>query len=170
MALLTEYTTNDYWWRQFNTSGGQTFVADIFNAKINLGQSGPFDLYQSPILKNYGDTTTFIDMPPTAARRHLMSAVPLEKAVMTIRQNSLYENVYSIVAHCWVDFDRRFEMAHTSARQRRCAARQLTNAGVYMETMLRNVDSDDLTLSAYGIQINQTILAPLMVLPGGPEW
>ncbi|RHY33469.1 hypothetical protein DYB32_001621 [Aphanomyces invadans] len=169
-ALLAEYTTNDYWWRQFNTTGGQTFIADLFNDMITLRQLGAFDLYDVARLSAYDDRVTFIDMPATAARRLVMTAIPLEKALATIRQNSLYENAYSIVAHCWVDFDRRFEMAHTAARQRRCASRRLDNAGVYLEVVLRNVDYDDLTLSSYGIQVHQTILAPIHAMPGGPAW
>ncbi|KAG9400074.1 hypothetical protein AC1031_010990 [Aphanomyces cochlioides] len=61
-------------------------------------------------------------------------------------------------------------MAHTAQRQLRCAVNRKEKAAVYLETLLRNVNSKDLTQSSFGIQINQTIFMPLMLLDNGPEW
>ncbi|RQM25968.1 hypothetical protein B5M09_000805 [Aphanomyces astaci] len=41
--------------------------------------------------------------------------------------------------YCWVDFDKTFEMAHTAARQARCASMYHANAAVHYEAMLRNI-------------------------------
>ncbi|OQR82106.1 hypothetical protein THRCLA_11127 [Thraustotheca clavata] len=44
--------------------------------------------------------------------------------------------------YCWVDFDRRWEMAHTFKRQKRCYQRYQTNGAVYLEAIMRNVAWD----------------------------
>ncbi|KAG9406931.1 hypothetical protein AC1031_003256 [Aphanomyces cochlioides] len=67
-------------------------------------------------------------MRPTSARKIVLGSIPLNKAVTTIRANSLYENIFTIIPYCWVDFNHRFEMAHTAKRQQRCALRQYDSA------------------------------------------
>ncbi|CAK4635308.1 unnamed protein product, partial [Aphanomyces euteiches] len=87
VLLISEYTTNDHWWREFNTTGGHTFVADVFNTRINMGQLDDFDLFASSLPKDYSTPNTFIDMRPTSVRKILLSSIPLEKVVTTIRTN-----------------------------------------------------------------------------------
>ncbi|CAK4104350.1 unnamed protein product [Aphanomyces euteiches] len=120
--------------------------------------------------KNYSGSKTSIDLRPVITRRLLLSPIPLDVAVKTIRANTLYENIYTVVPYCWVDLKRRFEIAHTVQRQRRCESNKQENAAVYLETLLRNVETKDLTQSSFGIQLNQTILTPLLLLNEGPEW
>ncbi|KAH9134713.1 hypothetical protein AeRB84_019590 [Aphanomyces euteiches] len=170
VTLLAEYTTNDHWWRGLNTTGGQTFLADVFNTKLTSYQFGEFDLAAEFIPKDYSTPATFIDVRPTEARRLMLAPIPLDVAITTIRANSLYENIFTISGHCWVDFDRRFEMAHTAKRQLRCALRQNDNAAVYLEALLRNVITVDLTQSAYGLQMNQIILTAVATTPEGSIW
>ncbi|RHY64487.1 hypothetical protein DYB30_001979 [Aphanomyces astaci] len=174
LTVLVEYVANDFWWREFNTTGGQTYVADVFNAKLILGRSDrqSVDLLDASaaMLYDYSATNTFVHIRPVAARRWLLDALPLDVAVTTIRKNSLYENVFTIVPHCWVDFDRRFDMAHTVKRQQRCKQRQGTNAAVYLESLLRNVDASDLLLSSFGQTLYATILTPLGNMTGGAAW
>ncbi|KAH9108913.1 hypothetical protein AeMF1_015956 [Aphanomyces euteiches] len=170
LLVLSEYTTNDHLWRGFNNTGGQTFLADVINTRLLLGQFGPFDIYDSFIAKDYSTSGSTIDMRPIAARQIMLAATSLESAISALRANSLYEHIFTIVGHCWVDFSRRFEMAHTAKRQLRCASRQIDNAAVYLETLLRNVDPLDLTQSAYGVQINQIVLTAVATTTGGSAW
>ncbi|KAG9406929.1 hypothetical protein AC1031_003254 [Aphanomyces cochlioides] len=169
VVLLSEYTTNDHWWREFNTTGSHTFLADVFNSKLNLRQHGDFDLFDSSLPKDYS-ASTFIDMHPTATRQILLGLISSEQAVSTIRANSLYESVFTVIAYCWVDFNHRFELAHTAKRQQRCVKHQYTNAAVHLEAVLRNVDPIDLAQSSYGVQINQTILSAVVQTPEGSAW
>ncbi|KAH9056181.1 hypothetical protein Ae201684P_021918 [Aphanomyces euteiches] len=170
VLLISEYTTNDHWWREFNTTGGHTFVADVFNTRINMGQLGDFDLFASSLPKDYSTPNTFIDMRPTSVRKILLSSIPLEKVVTTIRTNGLYENIFTIIPYCWVDFSHRFEMAHTAKRQLRCALRQYDNAAVHLETLARNVDPTDWAQSSYGVQINQIIFSAVVQTTEGSAW
>ncbi|KAF0730430.1 hypothetical protein Ae201684P_021757 [Aphanomyces euteiches] len=169
VVLLSEYTSNDHWWREFNTTGSHTFLADVFNSKLNQRQHGDFDLFDSSLPKDYS-ASTFIDMRPTATRQILLGLISFEQAVSTIRANSLYESVFTVIAYCWVDFNHRFELAHTAKRQQRCVKHQYTNAAVHLEAVLRNVGPIDLAQSSYGVQINQTILSAVVQTPEGSAW
>ncbi|KAF0734813.1 hypothetical protein Ae201684P_005477 [Aphanomyces euteiches] len=77
--------------------------------------------------------------------------------------------MHTVVPYFWVDFDRRFEIAHTAQRHLRCAVHRKEKAAVDLETLLRNVNSKDLTQSSFGIQTNPTIFMPLMLLDSGPD-
>ncbi|KAG9397900.1 hypothetical protein AC1031_016489 [Aphanomyces cochlioides] len=158
------------------TSGGansiQTFLSDLFNARLILNQTGDFSLFDdtSSQLQDYSSSNTFIDIRPTATRRIMLASIPLEAVITTMRKNSLFEIIYTFTSYCWVDFDRRFEVAHTAKRQKRCGQQYADNAAVYLEALLRNVDTTDLTSSSIGIQINQTILAFLLPDVIGRKW
>ncbi|KAF0708758.1 hypothetical protein As57867_006209, partial [Aphanomyces stellatus] len=176
LTILIESLTNDFWWRQFNTTGGQTFLADVFNAHL-IGGSFPntevLDLFghSAANLKDYSASTTFIDMREPTARQWLLHPIPLDLAVTTLRANSLYENIYTVTPYCWVDLGRQFDMAHTAARQQRCGnPGRRNNAAVVFETLLRNIVTSDLTSTAFGIGINQTVLMPVLTLPNGQDW
>ncbi|CAK4076166.1 unnamed protein product [Aphanomyces euteiches] len=95
VIILTEYTTNDHFWRNFNTTGGYTFLADVVNAKLRLGEHSDLDIFAPAILKDYSVPTTFIDVRLTATRRALTQPVPLETAITTYRTNTLYETSLS---------------------------------------------------------------------------
>ncbi|KAF0692706.1 Aste57867_16217 [Aphanomyces stellatus] len=45
----------------------------------------------------------------------------------------------AVTHFCWLDFDRRFHVAHTAARQTRCSALDGDNGAVNWEALLRNV-------------------------------
>ncbi|KAF0704196.1 hypothetical protein As57867_007385, partial [Aphanomyces stellatus] len=109
-------------------------------------------------------------MREPAARQIMLQPLPLDVAVTTLRANTLYENMYSIIPYCWVDLGRAYEMAHTAIRQQRCLKSQTANAAMYLEVLLRNVVTADLTQSNFGNQLNQTILTPLRSLPHGEAW
>ncbi|KAF0714660.1 Aste57867_3765 [Aphanomyces stellatus] len=42
--------------------------------------------------------------------------------------------------YCFVDFNRRWELANSATRLRRCQQHMTTNGAVYLESMLRNID------------------------------
>ncbi|CAK4079679.1 unnamed protein product [Aphanomyces euteiches] len=168
--ILTEYTTNDHFWRNYNVTGANTFLADVINAKLRLGEVGDLDIFAPASLKDYSLPTTVIDVRMSMTRRAMTQPFSLEVAVMSYRANTLFENVLIMMAYCWVDFGHQFEMAHTAKRQLRCAKSYYDNAAVHLESLLRNVNHIDLAESSYGVQINQTILSAVTTIPGGSAW
>ncbi|KAF0739803.1 hypothetical protein Ae201684_004689 [Aphanomyces euteiches] len=168
--ILTEYTTNDHFWRNFNSTGGYTFLADVVNTKLRLGELGEFDIFSQAILKDYSLPKTYTDIRLSATRRALTHSVSFEMAVAAYRANTMFENANTMAPYCWVDFGHQYEMAHTAKRQLRCAKKLFDNAAAHMESLLRNTRLSDLMQSVYGIQINQTILTAVLTLPGGTTW
>ncbi|KAF0698990.1 Aste57867_10412 [Aphanomyces stellatus] len=151
LALLLPSVANDLWWPNFNSTGLQTFVADVFNARLQLDQTGPFPLLDDAgtiVQKDYATATTFIDIPPTSARLVLLANLSFDVVVVAMRQTSLDVNLQMFASYCWADYSRRFEVAHTSGQQRRCDQHEQTNAAAYFESLVRNIDVTDLFGSA----------------------
>ncbi|RHY08077.1 hypothetical protein DYB38_003056 [Aphanomyces astaci] len=178
LTILAHSAANDFWWRHFNTTGDQTYLADVFNSRALfqttsssfMSPAEPLDLVGEAMLKDYSGANTFVDTRPTSVRRWMLNALPLDVAVTTLRKNSLFESFYTVIPYCWVDFTRRFELAHTAGRQRRCDREYQTNAAVHLESLLRNVQTVDLLQSSVGSKFNQSIFASLYTLVGGADW
>ncbi|KAF0693405.1 Aste57867_15638 [Aphanomyces stellatus] len=172
LTFLSKNATNDFWWQQFNTTGAQTYLIDFVNARLILGLSGPVDMFDPgvAILKDYSGATTVADTRRSAARRLILDNVPLNKAIQTIRANTLANNIYTLTEYCWVDLGRQFDMAHTAARQTRCNAHFSQNGAVYLETMFRNVATSELIQSQFATTLNQTIFQGVATFPNGGLW
>ncbi|KAF0692202.1 hypothetical protein As57867_016639, partial [Aphanomyces stellatus] len=50
--ILTPSVANDHWWPHFNTTGAQTFLGDLYNAKLATGTK-TLDLFSSVVVKDY---------------------------------------------------------------------------------------------------------------------
>ncbi|KAG9397889.1 hypothetical protein AC1031_016479 [Aphanomyces cochlioides] len=172
LTILSDSVNNDFWWRQFNTTGGQTFLSDLIVSRLILGQSGAFSLFNesATVAKDYSQANVNVDLRPTAARRLMLAPFSLETAIKTIRKNSLYENIHTIIAYCWVDFGRQFELAHTAQRQHRCANNKVDNAAVYLDSLLRNIHPNELTETSFGVNIYKTVVQHVLLLPNGQHW
>ncbi|KAG9398703.1 hypothetical protein AC1031_014488 [Aphanomyces cochlioides] len=70
--------------------------------------------------------------------------------------------------YCWVDFHRRWELAHTAKRQERCLARDSQNAAVYLEALLRN--SLDWTSSQFYQPLRTIIFNDVNDTAAGHAW
>ncbi|CAK4773087.1 unnamed protein product [Aphanomyces euteiches] len=167
--LIHPHLQNDLWWPQFNTTGTQTFISDIFNAKLIVGvASGPFSIVGATRDKKYAGESPFIDVRRTAARRLLLQPFPPETAITLLRQNSFQSNLLLNTPHCWLDLDRRWELAHTAKRQARCLIHDRENAAVYLEAILRN--SHDWTTSQHYTSLEAVIFNTITTTPAGNEW
>ncbi|RHY27421.1 hypothetical protein DYB32_006788 [Aphanomyces invadans] len=173
LVLLAPHASNDHWWRRFNVSGTQTFVADVFNAQLHVGHAtGPVDLLSLTSTKAYDMATTFVDVRRSTARQYLLSPIAFSAAIDTIRRNGVAENLRVPTQYCWADLGRRFEMAHTAGRQRRCAASdKWTNAALVLASVLRNIDVRVLLASEYAAMLDHTVLHGIAGLStAGQEW
>ncbi|KAF0682437.1 Aste57867_25450 [Aphanomyces stellatus] len=145
MTILHAYVQNDYFWTNFNASGAQTFVSDVFNSQLWNTTSGARDLSLFSIdvatEKDYSQPQTIFTIQATDARRIIMEQLNiLPVAIMGLRNQTIIQSAESLTCYCWLDFRREWEVAHTAARQARCRTRYANNGAVYMESMLRNVD------------------------------
>ncbi|CAK4187628.1 unnamed protein product, partial [Aphanomyces euteiches] len=168
LFVLFPTTRNDHWWPGFNTSGTQTFLSDVFNAKLIAGESGEFSLLDLSREKDYSVPTTFIDMRRVSARRLLLLPIPLETAIQVLRRNTFQTNIRTTTPYCWADLDLRWQLAHTAKRQERCLAHDSQNAAVYLETMLRN--SYNWLSSQYYLPMRTVIFDDINATVAGQAW
>ncbi|KAF0684062.1 Aste57867_23983 [Aphanomyces stellatus] len=157
VALLLPSLANDMWWPRFNASGTHVFLGDVVNFRVGLTPStAHIDAVTLSLIdpsmafvQSYGLPTTTIELTPVYARRLVLQATTdLEDIVRALHagldddSNDNDPWVFQLpVQYCYVDFDQRFELARSSRRQARCAASYRSNAAVYLEPILRNVDA-----------------------------
>ncbi|KAH9112992.1 hypothetical protein AeMF1_012750 [Aphanomyces euteiches] len=171
MNILHSYVQNDYFWTHFNTSGTQSFLADVFNAQLwNTSKDLPLFSIDVAIEKDYSTPDTTITIIPTDSRRIIMEQLSnLPYAIVGLRSQTPDQTMRLLICFCWLDFDRQWEVAHTVNRQKRCRDRYIDNGAVYMEATLRNTDWasyyqrwGSLFDIAYGSAIRES--------PGGAAW
>ncbi|KAH9087901.1 hypothetical protein LEN26_019775 [Aphanomyces euteiches] len=168
LYTLEPIIRNDHWWPGFNTSGTQTFISDVFNAKLIAGEAGDFTLLGITREKDYSAVPTFIDMRRAAGRRLLLAPIPPATAIQVLRRNVFSTNIHTMTPYCWVDFQRRWELAHTAKRQERCLARDSQNAAVYLEALLRN--SLNWTSSQFYQPLRTIIFNDVNATAAGQAW
>ncbi|EQC36856.1 hypothetical protein SDRG_05686 [Saprolegnia diclina VS20] len=141
LVLLAPYFANDLWWAAFDAPVHQAYLVDVANTLLATTHgSSALDL-QAPramVHKVYaGDAST--DVWPSYARHVLLNELTsIEYAVPQLRQLSASWSMRIAVQHCWVDFEQKFQVAHTTRRQQRCATHFSSDGGVYFESILRN--------------------------------
>ncbi|KAF0712588.1 Aste57867_4775 [Aphanomyces stellatus] len=174
MTILGAYVQNDYFWTDFNASGTQTFVADVFNRQLWNTTRGARDLNLFSIdaasEKDYSKSDTLIIIQSTDARRIAMEQLDkLQVAIAGLRSQTTAQSARTMTSFCWLDFGREWQVAHTTARQARCDDRYASNGVVYMESMLRNTDW--MAWSAvWGVQFQIAFGSAIDESAGGPLW
>ncbi|CAK4694215.1 unnamed protein product [Aphanomyces euteiches] len=143
--------SNDIWWPHYNLSAYQAFIIDAANDILATRSTGQWDILSSSISKDYSSPTSSTDVNPSYVRQLLFHELTtIEYAVANLRSLSADQSLGVFTQYCWVDFNQRFEMAHTTLRQTRCRQRYMANAATYMESVLRNQNWNEFTL-AYGV-------------------
>ncbi|KDO15885.1 hypothetical protein SPRG_18579, partial [Saprolegnia parasitica CBS 223.65] len=143
LSLLSPSLANDLWWAGYSPARHEAFLIDVINAQLMLTRASALNVYaaDATVNKVYASATaSSTTIPPTYARRIVFSELTsIEYAVPQLRLLSARWSMRMCVQHCWVDFNKTFQVAHTELRQRRCEESYATNAAVYMEATLRNV-------------------------------
>ncbi|OQR86107.1 hypothetical protein ACHHYP_10987 [Achlya hypogyna] len=141
VSMLSPSFANDLWWAGFNLSGHEAFLIDLVNSVLATTAATSLNVYaaEAVVTKSYVSAISYTNVAPTYARNVIFNELTtIEYAVPNLRRLSASWSMRMNVQHCWVDFNRDFEVAHTLARQARCLANFKLNAAVYMEAVLRN--------------------------------
>ncbi|RHY30078.1 hypothetical protein DYB32_004644 [Aphanomyces invadans] len=171
--LFQRSATNDYYWPGFNTSGIQTYLADLYNRELSVVVQTATELpLDTAIFKDYSATNTVIDLNPSRARGLLLSPLPLPDVIASLRKAEFSANLVVHSPFCWVDFGRSFELAQTAARQRRCNSdrAKVTNAARYLDSILRNTPCTLARQSMFYPFLNATIFSAIAMSPPGQVW
>ncbi|KAF0692608.1 Aste57867_16311 [Aphanomyces stellatus] len=168
MVVLEPFVANDYWWPQFNTSGTQTFLGDLYNTKLATSSTTLSEDRRrgalgrrAPRLRSH---CLHVGSRVVGGRIHGHGAGALALAASLGHgcsrapcQRILRLGTLPLV--CWLDLGRRYEMGHTDAHQARCRATREANAAMYLEPMLRNLAPHDLITSTYWPEFHAGVLA-----------
>ncbi|RHY08682.1 hypothetical protein DYB36_011521 [Aphanomyces astaci] len=164
--------SNDVWWANYSSSRDQALVIDIFNAILPSQSSGALDIFSPratigrPYTAIIPSTAVYSTYPRQLVLTELTS---VEYAVQNLRSLDAPNSLWMGTQYCWVDFQKRFEIAHTKTRQTRCRDRYRSNGAVYMESMLRNQVWDDF-MSFYGAVFEIAVQDWLVQSEDGRRW
>ncbi|KAF0700800.1 Aste57867_8691 [Aphanomyces stellatus] len=144
IVLLGPAMTNNLYWPHYNTTGYQVFLIDLLNVKLQTAShddSVNLLSIDATMLKSYASSAVQPDFYNNYARRVLLSELnTLEKGIQGTRNTPKARMASPYAQYCWVDFNRRWDIAHTDARSQRCRQRYQDNAAIYLEFLVRNVD------------------------------
>ncbi|KDO22984.1 hypothetical protein SPRG_11831 [Saprolegnia parasitica CBS 223.65] len=173
LQLSSVNLANDLWWVSFNTTGMQTYLANWFNRYLWLTprlENAPLNLPMYADVNAYATNTTSVSIMDMLPRRlHFEVASDLPLAIHGLRATNPCFLPWIATQYCWVDFERRWAMANSAAREARCAAKYATNAAVYLEAPLRNTDWDGFE-TCWGDVFATGIAADLRQDLGGRLW
>ncbi|EQC27930.1 hypothetical protein SDRG_14350 [Saprolegnia diclina VS20] len=172
MWLLTPSFRNDLWWPYFNATGYQVLLIDVINDLLSTTTDLPalVDVASVAIHRDYtGAVLTPLAHPAYAMRLSTHDLASIAYVIPNLRNATATEALWLPTQYCYVDFGRRWELAHTEARQRRCAATMITNGAVYFEAVLRNQDWNAIALAA-GTGFAPAIERGLQASADGRTW
>ncbi|KDO31180.1 hypothetical protein SPRG_03798 [Saprolegnia parasitica CBS 223.65] len=173
--LVTPSLQNDLFWPQFAASTAQTYLLDVYRRHLTTTLANDalsFDLLDARegIVKVYGAPTTVGLIQSTYARSLALGAyASVEDAVVGFRSLDPSYTFSLMTLYCWADFDRRWALAHTAARQARCTAFLHANGAVYLESVLRNVAWAPWT-ALYGASFDAAVGDAISGAAGGEAW
>ncbi|KAH9121511.1 hypothetical protein LEN26_010626 [Aphanomyces euteiches] len=169
----------------FNTTGAHRFLATVLQLDQSKGRLDIEDpkyalvnLYNTP-------RRTILTFASQASRVKFSTLSLLEQSITGLRQMHGCSAPWIPTQYCWVDFKRNWVLANSLERQQRCEKQQLSNAAVYLEAILRNINHEqfmscwhdsfttaiatELSLSAAGkVWLQTTLRHPILSIQG--EW
>ncbi|KAH9124348.1 hypothetical protein LEN26_009724, partial [Aphanomyces euteiches] len=173
LGMVSRSMANDLWWNDFNASGVQSYLIDVYNEQLNIlgNQTKSLDLTSKNYGhgKDYSQASTRLELSPVYSRLlYVATAYDLAAFVPALRQ--IPGPHWVISQYCWVDLNRTWEVAHSVERQKRCYRRYADNGAVYYEPIVRLVDWNKWLHGYYGGAFNTTIGRAMMKTPEGQAW
>ncbi|OQR88175.1 hypothetical protein ACHHYP_07280 [Achlya hypogyna] len=147
LTMMHPYLENDFVWASFTSAHIDTVLANTFNLNLPLLPT-PLDLLDPSSSVAFADTPGVqMGYPRLIMYQELTT---LDAAVNGLRNLDVTSVNTMVSQYCWVDFKKRWAMAHTTNRQMRCRDQYSTNAAVYMEAVFRNIDYNAWVASTQG--------------------
>ncbi|KDO23030.1 hypothetical protein SPRG_11877 [Saprolegnia parasitica CBS 223.65] len=153
LRLLGPSFANDLWWAHYNISGHQAYLVDLVNQLLLTHDNGTVDPFAAAAVlpKTYLSPESSTHVFSSDIRAFTLGRLTsLEYAVPQLRDLGAYWALRMNTQHCWMDFNKTFQVAHTLGRQRRCERFYATNGAVFIEAMLRNQNIPDF-LALWGV-------------------
>ncbi|KAF0690115.1 Aste57867_18509 [Aphanomyces stellatus] len=174
LGTLEPASRNDMLWVDYTQNGTQALLVDLVNQLLATGvESLDVLAPRACTNKTYVESAATTHVFPAYARRLVLADLTsLATAVPNLRSLAGAASMNMPTQYCYVDLNRTFEVAHTEARQVRCAAQYRDNGAVYMETVLRNQVWDEFMHNFGGDGGLFTIVIEtwLQAVPTGQAW
>ncbi|OQR89305.1 hypothetical protein THRCLA_09802, partial [Thraustotheca clavata] len=136
---LYPYLNNDFIWAGYASANVFTSLNNLYNMQLTqFITTTELNIFEPLNTLSIHDKIGVSSAYPRYIMYNDLSS--LDAAVHGLRNIDIVDIVYMVTQYCWVDFDKRWAMAHTSMRQKRCWQRYQSNGAVYLETVLRNID------------------------------
>ncbi|OQR90413.1 hypothetical protein ACHHYP_05529, partial [Achlya hypogyna] len=172
LDIVSPGLSNDLFWPDFKPTTAHTYLLDVFSAHLAISGRAEFDLFdpREAIVKSYGQQTTTAHSKPAYPRAlALAEYTTVRDAIVGFRSLDAGYVFNLMTLYCWADFDKRWQVAHTAARQARCDHDFSTNGAVYLEPYLRNVLWSD-WYAAYGSSFESAVSDAIVSTKDGAEW
>ncbi|OQR80732.1 hypothetical protein ACHHYP_17278 [Achlya hypogyna] len=165
---------NDLSWATFSMTGAHAFIANYLNEQALYATfpSEEFRLDDSDVVLpgNFNDSTAFVSSAPFHASIVQFTLLnTTTAAIQGLRVMDPCLTPWIFTAYCFVDFERRWSVAHSAERDRRCQA-MTTNGAVYLEALLRNVKWSDWTACGFADSFALAVGAELQTTAAGQLW
>ncbi|KAF0688655.1 Aste57867_19725 [Aphanomyces stellatus] len=163
---------NDMFWAAFNMTGAHAFAATWFNEQLLFGLSkAEFDMSSDYIVQEGMFDKSTASIPSASnfgSRIHYNELTSLENAVSGLRSTDSCSVPWIFTSYCFVDFQQRWEMATTDARQQRCHA-LVSNGALFLESVLRNINYNNFH-GCWGAEYENGIAHELRRSQNGRIW
>ncbi|KAF0691487.1 Aste57867_17313 [Aphanomyces stellatus] len=169
--LLTQSTlANDFLWEGFNSTVTQLYLFEWFSKYLQVESSTSNVRLDDETFDQWttASTSNKLLISPLYASVVQNEANTLAHVVAGLRQMDGRDTPWIFTSYCYVDFQRRWELALSDSSQLRCA-KEIQNGAVFLETLLRNVNWDDL-MSVWGEYLTRSIFAELEMSTDGRNW
>ncbi|OQR95768.1 hypothetical protein THRCLA_07581 [Thraustotheca clavata] len=145
IEMINDSMANDLFWPSLSPNGAHSYLLDLFSQHLLVNKQNDLDIFDasSAIIDKYdAEISTHILWPSYPRSIVYTQLTTVEDAIQGFRSFDTFYTISLFTQYCWVDFDNRWEMAHTIQRQARCYQRYQQNGAVYLEAILRNIDWD----------------------------
>ncbi|KAF0715640.1 Aste57867_3267 [Aphanomyces stellatus] len=169
--ILQDQLSNDFLWAGFNSTGMQPFLMDWYNRELLFRPNSTLlDMGQTSHLKAYNATSATVEYCNFYAATMQFEHLSLATVVAGLRSMDASQLPWVATQYCWVDLRHRWEMANSEQRQRRCQQQMATNGAVVVESLLRNVNVNDLNRGVWGPALEIGIFNHLETSMDGTAW
>ncbi|CAK4375589.1 unnamed protein product [Aphanomyces euteiches] len=176
LNLTASNMANDFWWPYYNASREHIYLTRVYIAQMYVRPHEGVVSFDNPIFIDTFNcsislpTVVTVNMKaPYASIVASTDGTDLKIVVPGLRNMDACLTPWIATQFCWLDFTKQWEMANSAARQARCAKTYAANGAVYLESILRNVEWQQLR-SCWGEALDSAVGSPLKLLPGGNVW
>ncbi|EQC34869.1 hypothetical protein SDRG_07670 [Saprolegnia diclina VS20] len=171
VLVMDPYLASDYFWPNFHALNVSTLVSEIFNVQLALLPMNATALSVALMMPVAAvvDTHTACAAPSYPRKLLYERLTGLVDAITGLRRLDADKVASMATLYCWVDLNRRWELAHTRARQSRCERTDFENAAVVLEAVLRNIPLSDwleVTQNRFAVHVAD----PIARTPRGAAW